>query len=87
MGESNAVADRRTNFSRRETLLYAAEVYQDMYADDQGRVPATFDIVFMTAWRPAANQPQPLRPGSARTRLADALDTEEVSAGVKPGET
>ena len=87
MGESNAVADRRTTFSRRETLLYAAELYQDTYGDDQGRVPATFDMVFLTAWRPAANQPQPLRPGGARHRLADALDTEEIPTGVKPGES
>jgi SAM-dependent methyltransferase len=87
MGESNAVIGRRNSFQRRETLLYAAEIYQDLYGDDEGRVPATFDIVFLTAWRPDASQPQPLRPGSARNRLADALDTREIPTGVKPGET
>jgi SAM-dependent methyltransferase len=86
MGESNAVKGRRNGFQRRETLLYAAEIYQDIYGDDEGRVPATFDIVFLTAWRPDASQPQPLRPGSAKNRLADALGTQEIATGVKPGE-
>jgi len=86
MGESNAVAERRLAWSRRETLLYAAELYQEMYGDGQGRVPATFEVLFITAWRPAAGQPQPLSPGSAKHRLADALGTEEIATGVKPGE-
>jgi len=87
MGESNAVTDRRRGFTRRETLLYAAEIYQDRYGDEQGRIPATFDVVFLTAWRPDASQPQPLPPGSARNRLAEALGTAEVPTGVKPGES
>ena len=86
MGEANAVTDRRKTWSRRETLLYAAELYQDMYGDEEGRIPATFDVVFLTAWRPDASQPQPLRPGSAKGRLAEALGTTEISTGVKPGE-
>ena len=87
MGESNALQDRRPYFSRRETLLYAAELYAEMYGNAEGQIPASFDVMFFTAWRPAANQPQPLRPGSAKARLADALGTEEIGTGVKPGET
>ncbi len=83
MGESNAVRARRKGWSRRETLLHAAEIYQETFGDDEGGIPATFQIIFLTAWRPDASQPQPLRPGSAEARLAEALGTEEVRTGVK----
>jgi len=83
MGESNAVHARRKGWSRRETLLHAAEIYQETFGDDEGGIPATFQIIFLTAWRPDASQPQPLRPGSAEARLAEALDTEEIRSGVK----
>ena len=81
MAESNLLRDRRKGLSRRATLLRAAALYQDRFADSQGRIPATFEILFLTAWAPDAAQPQPLRPGSATTRLADALDAEERDAG------
>jgi SAM-dependent methyltransferase len=77
MGESNALADRRRSFTRPATLARTAAAYHDRYADTNGRVPATFQIVTLTGWAPAEGQPKPLRPGSARTRLADALDTVE----------
>jgi SAM-dependent methyltransferase len=83
MGQSNAVRDRRKSWSRRETLLYAAELYHETYGDDEGRIPATFQIIYFTAWRPAADQPQPPRPGAAKRRLADAPDPTEHSAGDK----
>ena len=53
-------------------------------ATADGRVRATFDVIFLTGWAPAPDQPQPLRPGSARARLADALGAEERSAGERP---
>lgn len=77
MGESNALTDRRRTFSRPATLARAAAAYHQRHADADGRVPATFQIVTLTGWAPAAGQPKPLRPGSARTRLADALETVE----------
>jgi SAM-dependent methyltransferase len=83
MGESNAVAQRRRSFTRRRTLLRAAELYQERFAGPDTRVSATFEIFFLTAWTPAASQPQALRPGSAKTRLAEALGTEERKTGVK----
>ena len=86
MGEANAVVGRRQTWSRRETLLYAAELYQEEHGDSDGKVPATFEVLFITAWRPDASQPQPLPPGSAKNRLADALGTQEIATGVKPGE-
>jgi SAM-dependent methyltransferase len=83
MGESNAVIARRKTFSRRQTLLAAARRYHDAFADAAGRVPATFQVIYLTAWAPDPSQPRPLRPGSARSRLAAALETAEIPAGVK----
>ena len=85
MGESNAVRERRTNGSRRATLLRAAALYEELFADPEGRLPATFDVIYLTAWAPHESQSQPLRPGSAKTRLADALGVTEVPAGDKAG--
>ncbi len=81
MGESNAVLARRKTFSRRETLMAAAARYRDAFADADGRVPATFQVIYMTGWAPDPSQPRPLHPGSARSRLADALGTGETPAG------
>jgi SAM-dependent methyltransferase len=85
MGEGNALNDRRRAFSRRTTLLRACEIYHDHFARPDGRIPATFEIVFLTGWAPAPGQPRPKRPGSATTRLADALGAVERSAGEKAG--
>ena len=81
MGEANAVADRRKGFSRRATLMRAAELYAERHADPDGRLPATFQVIYLTAWAPHESQPQPLVPGSAKTRLSAALESEERSAG------
>ena len=81
MGEANALVARRRGFTRRATMMGAWQHYLSAYGDDQGRVPATFEIVSLTAWAPDASQQQPLQPGSATQRLADALDGEEISAG------
>ncbi|MEM7224170.1 MAG: methyltransferase domain-containing protein [Pseudomonadota bacterium] len=85
MGETSALLERRRRPSRRTTFLRAAELYQDHHGGPDGRVPATFQILTMTAWAPHASQQQPLRPGSAKARLAQALGGEEVSAGEKAG--
>jgi hypothetical protein len=58
-------------------MLTAAEEYLRRYADKSGRLIANFDIVYLTAWAPGPGQPQPLKPGSATHRLAEALRTEE----------
>lgn len=87
MGESNAVVERRNAWTRRETLLHAAQVYEETYGDSEGRIPATFQVIFFTGWRPDASQPLPLRPGQFRNKLADALGTDEISTGVKTGQS
>ena len=86
MGETNATLRRIRSFSKKEMFVQVADRYQELYGDSNGRIPATFQIIYLTGWAPDNSQPRPLRPGSASHRLADALDTEEESAGepVKP---
>lgn len=83
MGETNALAERRRTPLRRGTLMRAAEIYRERFGLPDGRVPATFDIVVVTGWAPHESQQKPLAPGSAETRLADALGTVEQPAGDK----
>jgi malonyl-ACP O-methyltransferase BioC len=77
MGESNAVADQRKGFTRRATLLHALQHYQTSFAGDDGRLPATFQLLTLTGWAPHPSQPQPLKPGSATVNLADVLKADE----------
>lgn len=81
MGEANALVARSRRPLRRDTLFAAAEIYRARHAGADGRIPATFQLIWMTGWAPAASQPKALRPGSAAARLADALDSEEKPAG------
>lgn len=83
MGLSNALVDRRRTPLRRSTLFRAAEIYAQNFADPDGRVRATFELVWLSGWAPHESQQQPLRPGAAQTRLADALGVREESAGEK----
>ncbi|HTR84571.1 MAG TPA: methyltransferase domain-containing protein [Reyranella sp.] len=85
MGEGNLVAERRRAFSRRATLLRAAEIYSERFAGPAGRIVASFEVLFLHGWSPHASQPKPLKPGTASRRLADALGTQEISAGDKAG--
>lgn len=81
MAETNIRRDRRRTPTRRATVFRAAEIYAERFAQPDGRIPATFELFFLTGWAPAASQPRPLRPGSAEARLADALETVEQGAG------
>jgi hypothetical protein len=62
-----------------------AEIYTQRFADADGRLRATFEIVWLSGWAPDPSQQKPLQPGSAKMRLADALGTKEFPAGDKPG--
>lgn len=86
MGETNALADRQGRSLTRTVLARAMALYQERFSDPDGKVRATFDILTMTGWAPHPDQQQPLKPGSAKMRLADALGVIEQSAGEKPGE-
>jgi SAM-dependent methyltransferase len=86
MGETNILTTRRRQPMRRATLARACDIYAQNFGAPDGRVRATFEIVFLTGWAPGPDQPKALRPGSATARLADALGTQEVSAGEKAGD-
>jgi len=85
MGATNVLIDRRRTPLRRATLLRMAEIYGERFSGSDGRIRATFEIVWLSGWAPHPSQQQPLKPGSAKTRLADALGTREISAGEKAG--
>lgn len=73
MGMANPLADRRRVPLRRATLLRMAEIYAERFSDPDGRLRATFDILWLSGWAPDASQPKPLRPGSAKVSLKDVL--------------
>jgi NADH dehydrogenase [ubiquinone] 1 alpha subcomplex assembly factor 5 len=73
MGATNCLAERPRTFLRRAVLLRAFELYAERHANADGRIRATFEILTATAWGPHESQQKPLKPGSATTRLADAL--------------
>jgi NADH dehydrogenase [ubiquinone] 1 alpha subcomplex assembly factor 5 len=73
MGETNALAARRRQFMRRATLARAALIYAERFAEPDGRIPATFEVLYLCGWSPHPGQPAPLARGSATARLADAL--------------
>jgi SAM-dependent methyltransferase len=85
MAAANALVERRRTPLRRATLMRMAEIYAERFADPDGRLHATFEIVWLSGWAPHPSQQQPLQPGSAKARLADALGTREISAGDKAG--
>jgi SAM-dependent methyltransferase len=85
MGETAAFAERSPRNLSRRILRRALEIYRERFSDSDGRVRATFEILTATGWAPHDNQPKPLKPGSAKARLADALKTRERSAGDKAG--
>jgi SAM-dependent methyltransferase len=85
MGATNVLHERRRRSLRRATLTRMAQIYAERFADEDGRLRATFEIVWLSGWAPHESQQKPLRPGAATHRLADALGTRERSAGEKAG--
>ncbi|CAN5310243.1 methyltransferase domain-containing protein [soil metagenome] len=85
MGETSVLLDRSRKPLPRKVLFRAMELYQERFAEPDGKIPATFEIITVTGWAPHERQQKPLRPGSAKMRLADALGAVEQSAGDKAG--
>jgi SAM-dependent methyltransferase len=85
MGATNVLHERRRKPLRRATLKRLAEIYAERFADGDGRLRATFEIVWLSGWAPHESQQKPLKPGSATQRLANALGSQEISAGEKAG--
>jgi SAM-dependent methyltransferase len=73
MGATNVLVERRRTPSRRATLLRMAQIYGERFADADGRIRATFDVIWLSGWAPHESQQQPLRPGSAKAGLAEAV--------------
>jgi SAM-dependent methyltransferase len=73
MGEANVLAGRAKHFTRRTTMMATAEAYCTLFLGEDGRMPATFELVTLTGWKPHASQPQALKPGSGTVGLGAAL--------------
>lgn len=86
MGETNALAERHRRFTPRSVIAGALQRYVENYSEPDGRVRASFDMVWLTGWKPHESQQKPLRPGSAVHSLAEALGDASCSSGRKPQE-
>jgi SAM-dependent methyltransferase len=86
LGATNPLLARSKAPLRRAVLARLDEIYRERFADPDGRLRVTVDIIFLLGWAPHESQQKPLRPGSAKMRLADALGTSEIPSGVKPGQ-
>lgn len=84
MGEGNALAMRSKRSISREMLEMLEETYKSAFQDENGRLRATYELIFLSGWAPDASQQKPLRPGSAKTRLAEFLNTPELGPDAKP---
>ena len=85
MGETAALAQRSRSGLSRRILTRAFDIYRKRFSEADGRVRATFEIITLTGWAPHSSQQRPLLPGSAKARLADALNVSEHGAGEKAG--
>jgi len=81
MGATNILVERRRTPTRRATMLRMAQIYRERFADPDGRIRATFDIVWLSAWAPHESQQKPLRPGSATASLEEAVRKVSPSPG------
>jgi SAM-dependent methyltransferase len=73
MGATNVLIERRKTSTRRATMLRMAQIYSQRFADPDGRIRATFDVIWLSGWAPHESQPKPLRPGSATASLEEAV--------------
>jgi hypothetical protein len=73
MGATNVLVERRRIPTRRATLLRMAQIYGERFADSDGRVRATFEVIWLSGWAPHESQQKPLKPGSAKASLAEAV--------------
>lgn len=78
MGEANALEQRNRRIPPAEMFKHADEIYRAAFPSAENRIKATFELVFLTGWAPDESQQKPLRPGSAKQRLADALSVPET---------
>jgi SAM-dependent methyltransferase len=77
MGATNILIERRRTPTRRATMLRMAQIYGERFADPDGRIRATFDVIWLSGWAPHESQQKPLQPGSAKASLAEAVKSKE----------
>ena len=85
MGATNVLVERQRRPLKRATVERMAQLYAERFADADGRLRASFEIIWLSGWAPHDSQQKPLKPGSAAQRLSDALKTQEISAEEKAG--
>ena len=73
MGATNILIERRRTPTRRSTMLRMAQIYGERFADPDGRIRATFDVIWLSGWAPHESQQKPLKPGSAKASLEAAV--------------
>jgi SAM-dependent methyltransferase len=73
MGATNVLVERRRTPTRRATLVRMAQIYGERFSDPDGRIRATFDVIWLSGWAPHESQQKPLEPGSAKASLAEAV--------------
>lgn len=78
MGETNILYDRPRKGLNKAIVARLCELYAQRFSDDEGRITATFEIITLSGWKPHESQQKPLKPGSAKMRLADAVGGKEV---------
>ncbi len=78
MGESNSIIERQKEPLGRRYFMECAKTYQERFQEDNGRIIATFEVIFLLGWAPHKSQQKPLKPGSAEFNLSDILDTTEI---------
>ena len=81
MGATNVLVERRRTPTRRATLLRMAQIYGERFADADGRIRATFDVIWLSGWAPHQSQQQPLQPGSGKASLREAVRGRLPSTG------
>lgn len=83
MGEGNAILERLKAFTPRRLFMRTAEIYAQKFSEPDGIIRASFEVIFLLGWAPHSSQQKPLKPGTAQTRLADFLGTDEIGTGEK----
>ncbi len=83
MGEGDTIIARNKNFENKAFFMRVAELYHEKFAESDGRIVASFEVIFLLGWAPDASQQKPLRPGSAEHSLAEALGASEIKTGDK----
>ncbi len=76
MGEANALVSRSKQFTSKKLFQRAEQIYNQQFANQDGKIIATFELITITGWVPDESQQKPLRPGSAKASLANYVKSD-----------